>query len=67
MDRITLIKVKKNDKDELDKLRREIGLIQEEDIKNPEFMRRATKVLKMPDVKDILIKDAELKRRQKNE
>ena len=55
----THIRAFMDSKKRLDEIARELSVIQQDDIKTPEVLRRA---LNIPSLKDILKRDAELKR-----
>ena len=58
----THIRTYPEDKDKLDNLARELSIVQRSNVKIPEALRRITNV---PGLKELLIKDAEAKRRLK--
>lgn len=59
---VATIRARVEDREKLNQLNRELSAIQKETIKTPETMRR---ILAIPNLKDVLINDAELKRRLK--
>lgn len=58
------IRVRKEEKEKMLKVARELSMIEEKEIRNAEVMRRISNI---PNVKEILIKDAKLKRRLKEQ